>query len=200
MDAARSRELTLDDIADLRAYEREREAVRAEVLEVKRRRRLSFGTVLTLMFENRITMRYQIQEMARVERLATDEEIQIELDIYNTMIPDPGQLCATMFLELTSDHQMRLWLPKLVGIETSVLVVLPSGDKVRSMVDEQHAAGLTRTDVTAAVHYIRWELTSEQVESFASGPVTIEIDHPEYLEVVELLESTRAELLDDLAG
>jgi hypothetical protein len=81
-----------------------------------------------------------------------------------------------------------------------VLVVLPSGDKVRSMVDEQHAAGLTRTDVTAAVHYIRWELTSEQVESFASGPVTIEIDHPEYLEVVELLESTRAELLDDLAG
>ena len=119
--------------------------MRAQVIETKRRRRVSFGTVLTLMFENRLTMRYQIQEMARVEKLVTDEDIQVELDIYNAMIPEPGQLCATLFLELTSDEQMRIWLPKLVGIETSILMVLPNGDKVRSIVDEQHAAGLTRT-------------------------------------------------------
>jgi hypothetical protein len=198
MGSTTSRKLTLDDIADVRAYERERDSVRAEVIETKRRRRLSFGTVLTLMFENRLTMRYQIQEMARVEKLVTDEDIQVELDIYNAMIPEPGQLCATLFLELTSDEQMHIWLPKLVGIETSVLVALPNGDKVRSIVDEQHAAGLTRTQVTAAVHYLRWELTPEQVDSFASGPVQVEIDHPEYLEVVELLDSTRDELLGDL--
>lgn len=198
MESTTSRKLTLDDIADVRAYERERDSVRAEVIETKRRRRLSFGTVLTLMFENRLTMRYQIQEMARVEKLVTDEDIQVELDIYNAMIPEPGQLCATLFLELTSDEQMHIWLPKLVGIETSVVIALPNGDKVRSIVDEQHAAGLTRTEVTAAVHYLRWELTPEQVESFASGPIQVEIDHPEYLEVVELLDSTRDELLGDL--
>ena len=193
-----SRKLTLANIADVRAYERERATFRSEVLEVKRRRRLSIGTVLSLMFENRTTMRYQIQEMARVEKLVTDDEIQIELDIYNAMIPEAGQLCATLFLELTSDELLRLWLPKLVGIETSILVVLPNGDKVRSIVDEQHAAGLTRTEVTAAVHYLRWEFTSAQVASFASGEVRIEIDHPDYLEVIQLLDSTRNELLTDL--
>ena len=90
-----SRKLTLADIADVRAYERERDEFRAAVIELKRRRRLSFGTIITLMFENRDTMRFQIQEMARVEKLVTDDEIQDELDTYNPMIPEPGQLCAT---------------------------------------------------------------------------------------------------------
>jgi hypothetical protein len=193
-----SRRLVLDDIDDLRAYERERDRLRASVIEMKGRRRLSFGTILTLTFENRETMRYQIQEMARVEKLITDAEIQVELDIYNPMIPEQGQLCATLFLELTSDDQMREWLPKLVGIETSVVFVLPNGDRVRSITEEQHADQLTREHVTAAVHYVRFEFTPEQIDSFASGPVRVEIDHPDYLEVVELLDSTREELLVDL--
>src|SRR6056297_1132940 len=131
-----TRKLTLDDIADVRAYEREREEFRAKVMETKRRRRLSFGTIVTLMFENRDTMRLQIQEMARVEQLATDEDIQVELDTYNPMIPEPGQLAATVFLELTSDDQMREWLPKLVGIEQSFAIVLPDGERVRSITEE----------------------------------------------------------------
>lgn len=198
MTSTTSRKLTLDDIADVRAYERERAAVRSQVIETKRRRRIAFGTIVTVMFENRLTMRYQIQEMARVEQLVTDAAIQEELDTYNTMIPEPGQLCATLFLELTDQEQMRTWLPKLVGIESSIVFVLPNGDRVRSTVDEQHAVGLTRTEVTAAVHYLRWEFTSEQVESFASGAVHIEIDHPLYLEAVEVLDSTHDELLGDL--
>lgn len=193
-----SRKLVLDDIDDLRAYERERDRLRASVIEMKGRRRLSFGTILTLTFENRETMRYQIQEMARVEKLITDAEIQVELDIYNPMIPEQGQLCATLFLELTSDDQMREWLPKLVGIETSVVFVLPNGDRVRSITEEQHADQLTREHVTAAVHYVRFEFTPEQIDSFASGPVRVEIDHPDYLEAIELLDSTREELLVDL--
>ena len=88
-----ARKLTLADIADVRAYERERAEFRAHVMEIKRRRRLAFGTIVTLMFENRDTMRLQVQEMARVEKLATDEEIQIEIDTYNPMIPEPGH-CA----------------------------------------------------------------------------------------------------------
>ena len=195
-----SRKLVLDDIDDLRAYERERDRLRASVIEMKGRRRLSFGTILTLTFENRETMRYQIQEMARVEKLITDAEIQVELDIYNPMIPEQGQLCATLFLELTSDDQMREWLPKLVGIERSFVIVLPNGDRVGSITEEAHAGQLTREEATAAVHYIRFELSPEQVESFASGPVRIEIEHPDYLESIELSDSTHAELLGDLRG
>jgi hypothetical protein len=150
------------------------------------------------MFENRETMRLQIQEMTRVEKLVTDEDIQVELDTYNPMIPDPGQLCATVFLELTSDDQMREWLPKLVGIEKSFVIVLSNGDRVASITDEAHAGQLTRETTTAAVHYIRFEFTPAQVEAFASGPVRIEITHPEYLESVELSDTTRAELLADL--
>lgn len=198
MTAATSRKLTLDDIVDVRAYEREREEFRARVIGVKRRRRLSFGTVLTLMFESRDTMRHQVQEMARVEKLTTDEEIQTELDIYNPMIPEPGQLCATLFLELTSDEQMKEYLPKLVGIERSIVFVLSNGDRVRSITEEQHAAQLTREHVTAAVHYIRFEFTPEQVDAFSAGPVRVEIDHPDYLEAADLLDATREELLGDL--
>ncbi len=195
-----SRKLTLADIADVREYERERDEFRANVMEIKRKRRLSFGTIITMMFENRETMRLQIQEMTRVEKLVTDEDIQVELDTYNPMIPEPGQLTATVFLELTSDDQMREWLPKLVGIERSFVVVLPSGDRVRSITEEAHAGQLTREAVTAAVHYIRFELTPEQVESFATGPVRIEIEHPDYLEAVELSDATHTELLGDLRG
>lgn len=192
------RKLTLSDIADVRAYERERAEFRAQVMEVKRRRRLSFGTIITLMFENRDTMRLQIQEMTRVEKLVTDEDIQVELDTYNPMIPEPGQLCATVFLELTSDDQVREWLPKLVGIEQSFVIVLDNGDRIPSITDEAHAGQLTREEATAAVHYIRFEFTPEQVDAFADGRVRIEITHPEYLEAVELSDTTHAELLGDL--
>lgn len=192
-----SRKLMLDDIVDVRAYERQRDALRAEVISLKERRRISLGTLVTVMFENRTTVRHQIQEMARVEKLVTDEAIQEELDIYNPMVPEPGQLCATMFIELTTDAQMREWLPKLVGIERSLVFRLPDGSQVRSITEAQHEAQLTRADVTAAVHYVRFEFTPEQVAAF-DGEVLLTVDHPEYLEAVELLPSTVAELRGDL--
>lgn len=193
-----NRKLTLADIADVRAYERERDEFRPHVIELKRRRRVHLGTIITFLFENRDTIRFQIQEMARVEKLTTDAEIQVELDIYNPMVPEPGQLCATMFIELTTDDQMREWLPKLANVERSVLLRLPGGLEARAVIDEQHEQGLTREEVTAAVHYLRWDLTPEQVEAFAQGPVQLAIDHPSYLEQTELSETTRTELLSDL--
>jgi hypothetical protein len=196
--AMTSRKLTLDDIADLRAYERERSAIRDRVIEMKRRRRIALGTVVTITFENRETMRYQIQEMARVEKLISDAEIQIELDAYNPLIPEPGQLCATLFIELTSDDSMREWLPKLVGIERSVVLRLADGTEVRAVTEEGHAAQLTRESSTAAVHYVRFEFTPEQVDAFAAGTVHLVIDHPAYDEVVDLSSGAHAELLTDL--
>jgi len=192
-----SRKLALVDILDARAYERERESIRASMIAMKHRRRISMGTIITLLFENRDTVRHQIHEMARVEHLVTDEAIQEELDIYNPMVPEAGQLCATLFIELTNDDQMREWLPKLVGIERSIVFRLGNGDEVRSITEEQHASQLTRDDITAAVHYIRFEFSAEQVAAFADG-VVLAIDHRNYGEEIELLPATVAELRTDL--
>ena len=194
----KTRKLSLEDILDHRAYERVRDASRANVIELKRRRRLHLGTVVTVSFENRATMLNQIQEMLRVERVVTDEGVMEELKAFNPMIPDPGQLCATLFIELTTEDQMREWLPKLVGIERSIVVQLADGTHVRGVVDEQHAEGLTRETVTAAVHYLRFEFTEEQVARFAKGGVQVRCDHSNYLEAIELPEFTIAELLTDL--
>ena len=134
--------LTLDDIADLRAYERERDAFRARIIDLKKRRRVAVGPFVTLVFENRDTIRFQIQEMARVEHIATDEGIQAELDVYNPLIPEPGSLAATLFIELTSKDELVEWLPKLVGVERSV--ELRIGDEVvRARPEDAHEAVLT---------------------------------------------------------
>jgi hypothetical protein len=192
------RKLALEDILDIRAYERERIGFRQRVIELKRRRRVSVGPYATFVFENADTMRFQIQEMARVERLYADEQIEHELHVYNALIPDPGQLSATMFIELTSEPLLREWLPKLVNVERSVWLVLPNGDKVRFVLDAEHEQQLTRDDVTSAVHYVHLELTTDQVESFALGGAELAIDHPNYQFSTPLLPETVAELLTDL--
>jgi len=191
------RKLSVEDILDLRAYERERQEFRSQVMALKRRRRVHLGSIITLVFENRDTVRFQIQEMARAERILTDEGIAVEVGIYNPLIPEPGQLSATLFLELTSDEQLREWLPKLVGIERSIVVRLDDGDEIRCIPEEGHEATLTRDEVTASVHYIRFELTDAQVEAFGAG-ATLAVDHPEYRAETRLSADTVAELLTDL--
>jgi hypothetical protein len=114
------------------------------------------------------------------------------------MVPEAGELCATVFIELTSDEQMREWLPKLVGIERAVVVRLANGDEVRAVTEAQHASQLTREEVTAAVHYVRFALTPDQVEAFAAGDVVVASDHPAYCEEAQLGPATVAELLTDL--
>jgi hypothetical protein len=200
-----SRKLTVADIADQRAYERDRADFRAHVIELKRRRRVHLGTVVTVVFENRETMRFQVQEMARVEKITTDAGILDELNVYNPMIPEPGELCATLFLELTSEDQMREYLPKLVGVERSLVFRLgdgtgdPAGDTVRCTVEAAHESQLTREHVTAAVHFVQFHFTPEQVARFADG-VVLAVDHPAYQEAVELNPVTVAELRADLVG
>jgi hypothetical protein len=197
--AASSRKLTLADIADLRAYERERDEFRRHVIALKKRRRVGVGPFVTFVFENRETMRFQIQEMARAEKLLTDEAIETELRIYNPLIPEPGSLSATLFVELTNDEELRTWLPQLVGIEVSPY--LRVGDEVvRCTVDPEHAEQLTRDDITASVHYVGFTLDADQIERFAAGPVLLGLDHENYAHEVELGAETVAELLADLGA
>src|SRR3954466_3920393 len=112
--------LELDDIVDLRAYERGRPEMQRRVFALKRRRRVSVGPIITVLFENRETIRFQIQEMARTEKMVRDDQILGELEAYNPLIPEAGELSATLFVELTSKAALEEWLPKLVGIERSV--------------------------------------------------------------------------------
>lgn len=195
-----SRMLTVDDIADLRAYEREREETRNRVITLKRLRRVPVGPLVTLVFENADTVRFQIQEMARAERMLSDTQIQDQVDTYNPLIPEPGQLSATLFVELTTKEQLAEWLPRLVGVERSVQLRLgaDSSTVVRAEPLAEHAAQLTREEVTASVHYVRFELTPDQVERFAAGPAVVAIDHPSYSETAPLAAGTVASLLADL--
>lgn len=123
--------------------------------------------------------------------------------VYNSLIPDAGQLCATLFIELTGDAEMRRWLPKLVGIERSIGLRAGSGDDtvlVRAKPEAAHAKLLTREEVTASVHYVYWDLTAEEVALVETGPVTLVVDHPAYPEETQLDAGTVAELLVDLHG
>jgi len=195
--------LTMDDIVDLRAYEREREDFRSRIIELKKRRRVPVGPIVTLVFENRDTIRFQIQEMARAERMLRDEQIQGELDAYNPLIPGAGQLSATLFIELTSKDDLMEWLPKLVGIERSVELRIGDGDRdgdevITSIPEEGHEAQLTREEITPSVHYVRFELSAGQIERFARAPVTVGINHPAYREATVLSDETRSFLLADL--
>jgi hypothetical protein len=192
------RKLTTDDILDLRAYERVRDEFRREVIDLKKRRRVHLGDVVTLVFENSTTMRFQIQEMARAEKMLRDEQIEHEVATYNELIPDAGELSATLFIELDDEWKLREWLPRLVGIQNSIVFRLADGSEVRGF--DPNEERLTREDVTAAVHFLKFVFTPEQVAAFRSGPVELAIDHFQYEAAVTLDTERHAELVADFAA
>jgi hypothetical protein len=196
--------LTMDDIVDVRAYEREREDFRRDIITLKKKRRVGVGPFVTLLFENAQTIRFQIQEMARVEKIFSDDGIETELRIYNPLIPEPAHLAATLFVELTNEADLRGWLPRLVGIERSIELRIGGGngdgaaEVVRSIVDADHDKQLTRDEVTASVHYVHFAFTAEQVERFAAGPVTLALAHDAYRHETRLSPATVEQLVGDL--
>ena len=206
MTSAAARVLTLDDVLDLRAYERARDDYRRQVMARKRNRRVALGPIMTLVFECFDTVRFQVQEMARVEKIIRDEAIQAELDVYNRLLPAPGELSATVFIELTTEEELRRWLPALVGIERHLaLAVSPGGGAEVLMVpsepETEHEAALTRETVTPAVHYVRFSCTPDQVDAFGSAEEeALVATHPAYEARTVLVQPVRAELLGDLLG
>ncbi len=198
-----ARALGVDDILDLRAYERVRDDYRRRVIELKRRRRVALGPIVTVVFECLDTVRFQVQEMARAEHIVTDEGVQQELDVYNRLLPGDGELSATLFIELTTERDLRHWLPRLVGVERELAFEL--GDPVAAVVHSEpeasHAEALTRETVTPAVHYIRFPFSVDAKERFAGGePVALAVRHPEYEARAVLGAEVRAELCADLEG
>jgi Protein of unknown function (DUF3501) len=189
------KKLTVDDIADHRAYEKERDEFRAHIIDMKRRRRIPVGDLVTIVFENTDTMRWQVQEMARAERMLTDDAISDEVATYNELIPNDGELSGTLFIELTDDAKLREWLPKLVNIQHAVRFDLADGSHVDGVPQDEER--LSREDVTATVHYLKFPFSPAQRETFAAGSARIVIDHPDYRAVADLTDEQRAELARD---
>ena len=193
--------LTAAEILDLREYERVRADFRSRIIDLKARRRVALGDFLTLVFENTDTMRFQVQEMARAEKMLRDEQIEDEVRVYNELIPDAGELCGTLFVELTDSASLREWLPRLVGIQRAGRLevgdwVIPGGPQ-----DEDR---LTREDVTAAVHYLDFAVGPGDAAAVAAalrdGPARLVVEYPAYAAVAELTAEQRAELAADLTA
>jgi hypothetical protein len=191
------RKLTVDDILDGRAYERERSEIRASVIALKKRRRVALGELVSMVFENTETMRWQVMEMARAERMLHDEQIEHEVATYNELVPDDGELSATLFLELRTDDELREWLGKLVGVERCVALVLDDGTTIPG--EPRDEERLTREAVTAAVHFLRFRV-GDAADRLAAGPVKLVITHPDYSVETALDETQHAELVRDLRG
>ena len=192
------RKLTLADIKDVREYEREREEFRSRIIEMKKRRRIHVGELLTITFENTDTMRFQIQEMARVERMVSDEQIAQEIKTYNQLIPDPGELSGTLFIEIDDKEKLYEWLPKLVGIQRAVSFRFDDAGPVECIPQDEER--LTREEVTSTVHYLKFPFAPNQAKALASGPARIVVDHPNYSATTGLTDEQRTELAGDLAG
>ncbi len=192
--------LHLSDILDLRAYERERDARLAEVIAVKKLRRVALGPLASVVFESATTIRHQVQEMVRAERIIDDSLVQRELEVYNPLVPAPGELSLTLFLELTTTEQLREWLPRLVGIERSLVVRIGAGDpaeRFRGAPESGHESQLTREDTTAAVHYVKFRLGEALAPRLLAGPAWLACEHPEYRHEATLREDTRRSLVAD---
>jgi hypothetical protein len=187
-----------DSLLSLEAYARERKAFRARVMEHKKVRTLHIGGHVTLQFEDELLIRYQIQEMLRIERIFEDAGIQGELDAYNPLLPDGGNWKATMFIEYADVEERRRMLERLKGIERRTWVQVEGGERIYAIADED----LEREteEKTAAVHFVRFEVPPAAREALRRGArLTIGVDHPEYRVSVEPSPEQRAALLADLA-
>jgi hypothetical protein len=171
--------LTPDDLLPLERYHKERARMRAEVLVHKRDRQAPIGPNVTLYFEDRLTMQYQVQEMLRAERIFESEAVAEELESYNPLIPDGTNLKATMMLEYPDVEERRAALVRLKGIEDSVYLEVGTLGRVFAHADED----LTRSDETktSAVHFLRFELAPAMRDALKAGAaLTLGIDHEGY--------------------
>jgi hypothetical protein len=188
--------LTADDLLPLERYHKERSRLRAEVLAHKRHRQAPLGPHLTLYFEDRLTMRYQIQEMLRAERIFESEAIAEELAAYNPLIPDGTNLKATMMLEYTDVEQRRAALEQLKGVENAVYLEVGTLGRVFAYADED----LERSDdtKTSAVHFLRFELDAAMRNALKNGAsLTLGVDHEHYAEVLDGSAELRKSLAAD---
>lgn len=188
--------ITLADVKPLPQYEAMRDAMRAHVIDLKKRRRVPLGDRISLLFENRETVLFQVQEMVRAERITAPDAIQAEIDVYGRSIPERNELSATMFIEITDREGVRPELDRLIGVNERLRLRIGDSQVVTGVFEP----GWSREDRVAAVQYVKFPLTPEQAEAFKGGsePVFIEVDHPSYEASTRLEEAVRLALAREL--
>jgi Protein of unknown function (DUF3501) len=187
-----------DSLLSLEAYARERHAFRARVLEHKKHRSVHLGEHVTLLFEDELTIRYQIQEMLRIERIFEEAGIRHELEAYNPLVPDGGNLKATMLIEYSDPAERQRALARLRGIEDRVWLQVAEGARVHAIADED--LDRENADKTSAVHFLRFELDPGMREALRGGArLAVGIDHPQYQAMVDVAPAVRAALAADLS-
>lgn len=189
--------LSFEDIRNLQDYELERPEFRRRLIDLKKRRRVPLGPLMTLVFENRDTMRFQIQEMLRIERIARPEKVAEEIEVYNELLPGSGEVSATLFIEVTEPEKVQATLDRFVGLDLPGKLVLRVGTET---IPARFAPGQSREDRISAVHYIRFPLgASGRAGLERSGEAALEVRHAGYDARSVLGPETVAELLRDLA-
>lgn len=190
--------ITRESLMTLEAYHKARPEMRRQAIEERRKRSVRLGEHLNLLFENELLMRYQVQEMLRVEKIFDDEGIQDELGAYNPLVPDGSNFKATMMLEYPNESERRLALSKLLGVEHKMFVQVEGQPRVYAIANEDLER--TTADKTSSVHFMRFELTPEMKKSLKTGAqMMVGCDHKEYPMHVETLpDDTLASLVNDL--
>ncbi len=192
-------QLAREDLMSLEQYAERRDEMRKQVMEEKKARRIQVGPHVTMHFENRLIMQYQIQEMLRAEKIFEADGIQEELDAYNPLIPDGKNWKATMMIEFPDPEVRAKELSRLIGIDEKTWVQINDFEKVYAIANED----LERTteEKTSSVHFMRFELTDEMIAAAKSGaPIRVGIDHENYRYQTEITGASRESLLADLAG
>lgn len=187
-----------ESLMTLEAYAKARPAFRAEIIQHKKLRSVHLGEHVTLLFEDEMTVRYQVQEMLRIEKIYEEEGIQSELDAYNPLVPDGSNLKATMLIEYGNEAERKAALAKLIGIEDRLFVQVEGQERVYAIADED--LDRENDEKTSAVHFVRFELTAPMKQALKSGAqMMVGCDHSNYpAHVEELALETLTSLVKDL--
>ena len=184
------------DLLNIIDYEKQRDTYRSELIDYKKNRRFKLGPNILITFENSKTMKFQIQEMMRAERMVHDSQIEEELNVYNPLIPSGDELSATLFIEITDPEKIRPVLDSFIGLTEGVNVFFEiDGEKVVAEFEE----GREKEDNISSVHYIRFPFTEEQKNNFVndSSSISINIDYGEYSHSIVLDDNMKNSLADD---
>jgi hypothetical protein len=183
----------LSEIKDITDYELERESLRPKMIALKEKRRIRVGGHLTFLFENRDTVRYQVQEMMRIERITKPREIRHEVETYNELIPAQGELSATLLIEYETSAERDVHLKELLGLEKHIWIVA-AGERSAGKFDNRQI-GDTRL---SSVQYVKFQLTPAQMAIWSTGAALV-VDHPAYQEKRDFSPAELAELAQDFA-
>ncbi len=191
--------ISRDSLMTLEAYSKSRKDFRARVIAHKKNRTLRLGEHVTLIFEDELTIRYQIQEMLRIEKTFDEDGIQGELDAYNPLVPDGSNLKATMMIEYDDPVQRKRELGRLIGIEDTVYLQVDGHGKVYAIADEDLER--ENDEKTSSVHFLRFEFTPPMIAALKGGAaLAVGIDHANYrVRVDEVAPNVQAALVRDFA-